>query len=68
MRIRSSRWAGWPYESFLLGTLVRLGEREFLAEFGEPRHLLVRVGEWGIPYLRPRLRFRWNPRSTDHGA
>ncbi len=64
LRIRSARWAGWPYESFLLGRFVRLGDREFLAEFGERCHLVVRVAGRGIPYPWPRLQFRWDPKSV----
>jgi hypothetical protein len=55
-RVLSCRTLSIPYGSFNLDKLEWLDDRHARITFWDHDHWLLTIREWGIPYLRPRLR------------
>jgi hypothetical protein len=58
LRLRSCRWVGWMYETFLLDRIEWIDNRTFTAFFCGNFCCRLTVRPWGIPYIRPRLKLQ----------
>jgi hypothetical protein len=67
LRLKSCRWLGWMYETFLLERIEWIDDRTFTAFFCGNLSCRFTVRSWGIPYIRPRLKLQLD-RSLAHGA
>jgi len=59
LRLKSCRWLGWMYETYLLTRLEWVDEKTFIVIINEQVAYRFTIHRWGIPYLRPRLRLEW---------
>lgn len=58
LRLQSCRWLGWMYETFLLERIEWMDDGSFTAFFCGNLCVRFTVRSWGIPYIRPRLKFQ----------
>src|SRR5262245_23158422 len=69
MRLKSCRWVGWMYETFLLERIEWQDSRSFIAAIHGGGRWRFSIRTWGIPYLRPRLKLQFlgltDSRSAD---
>lgn len=55
LRVLSSRFLGWPYQSWLLSGFRVVDAHNFEATFGENEKWSISIRDWGIPYVYPRI-------------